>query len=138
MLLLLCLIPLTLSAADLTIHVSGFNSNDGRLRFSMFDEAGKNNFPMQSSKAQYISEAEIINGKANISLKAIKPGSYAIFVYHDSNNNNKLDHKWYGPPKESLGYFREYKLKMMPPDFEDVMFELINSNIKMNIVLQTF
>lgn len=93
---------------------------------------------MQPSKAQHISEAEIINGRANISLNGIKPGSYAIFVYHDSNNNNKVDHKWYGPPKESVGYYREYKIKMMPPDFEDVMFEYIKSNIKMSIVLQTF
>lgn len=137
-LLLLCLLWLPASAAEINLRIQGFQNDEGRLRFSMFSMAERDKFPMHPEQASYILDTEIKNRRAEIKLTGIEPGSYAIIVFHDQNGNSKMDHKWYGPPSESLGYYRHYTLRMLPPDFEAVMFNLPDSGMNMQINLQKF
>jgi len=137
-LLLLCLLSLSASAAEINLYIHGFQNDEGRLRFSMFGMDARDHFPMHPEQGSYILDTQIKNRQAYVQLSGIEPGPYAIIVYHDQNGNSKLDHKWYGPPKESLGYYHNYTLRMIPPNFEEVMFELPDSGVKIEILLQSF
>lgn len=137
-LLFLFFLSLPLSAANISAQIAGFNTNTGTVRLTLFEEKQKNNFPNKSEKASYTSNTTIINGAAIISFKNVPAGNYAIFVYHDSNNNQKLDHNWIGLPKEKFGYYKHYKVKLRPPSFKDVSFKISDSDMNINIVLQKY
>lgn len=54
----------------------------------------------------------------------LKTGKYAVSVYHDLNENGKLDRNLVGIPKEPFAFSNTEKLKMGPPAFEDASFHL--------------
>lgn len=59
-------------------------------------------------------------------------GEYAISLYHDENENNKLDTGWFGIPNEGYGCSNNAKGMMGPPKYEDAKFQL-TSNKEMTI-----
>lgn len=135
---MLVLFALPLYAADITATITGFENSEGRLQFSMFPKSQQALFPMETGEAEYVSNAEIHNGEAIITIKDVPPGEYAVFVYHDSNGNNDMDHQWYGPPIEAFGYYIPFKVRLMPPDFGDVSFRVSDPVMKIRIPLQSF
>lgn len=68
--------------------------------------------------------ATVKNGKAIIYFKGLKKGDYAASVFHDANDNNIMDTKLFGIPKEPYGFSNNAKGFMGPPSFEDAKFVL--------------
>ena len=64
----------------------------------------------------------IKDGKANLEIKNMKYGKYAIKLFHDKNDNGELDRNLVGYPKEGFGFSNNAQPKMGPPDFEDQLF----------------
>jgi len=63
-------------------------------------------------------------------LNKIDPGEYAIVVYHDINNNKKLDKTFFGKAKEPYAFSGNLKKKKRSaPKFEEVKFKL-DENLK--------
>ncbi len=137
-LIILVLLSTPLYGADISATVSGFKNNQGHLRFALFSKARQEAFPRETDKADYVQEMEIRNGKAHVSLSDIPPGIYAVFLFHDSNDNGVVDHRWYGPPEEAFAYYRIYQVKVVPPDFDEVAFEVKDADIEVKIPLQFF
>ena len=126
------------NAAGLSATVRGVEGSAGVVRISLFNEAQKHYFPLKSGKAAFHAEGLIRDGEARFTLENIPPGNYALFAYHDANNNQRMDHRWYGPPDESFAYFRDFKVKLLPPDFEDVAFGLGAEDMAVTLHLQSF
>jgi hypothetical protein len=40
----------------------------------------------------------------NVTFRNLKPGLYAVFAYHDANDNSRLDTNFMGLPTEGVGY----------------------------------
>lgn len=53
----------------------------------------------------------------------VAPGEYAIAVYHDKNDNDKLDKNMVGYPREPFGFSNNYRPVVSAPDFQDCAFE---------------
>ncbi len=136
--LLLTLFSLPGHAADITARISGFDGDQGRARFAMFSTERQARFPDKTNLADYVMDAAITGGVATITINNVPAGEYAVFVYHDRNSNNILDHKWYGPPMEAFGYSKQFKVKLMPPSFDEVSFQITDSDLVLDIALQTF
>lgn len=136
-LLLLTLLPLPGYGVDLTARITGFANSQGSARLAMFSKSRQELFPNKGNP-DYVRDSVITAGTATITLSDVPPGEYAIFVYHDSNSNNSLDHKWYGPPREAFGYYRHFTVKLVPPDFDEVSFQVTDKEMVFNISLQTF
>ena len=76
---------------------------------------------------------EVKNSVYGVNLKAkkgkvehtftIKPGSYAIGVIHDENNNGELDYNFLGIPKEGYGFSGTASRK----EFEKALIKLDRS-----------
>ncbi len=59
----------------------------------------------------------------SIRLAGMAPGVYALAVIHDENANGRLD-KFMGVPREGFGFSRNPRIRMGPPRFDEVRFEL--------------
>lgn len=57
----------------------------------------------------------------------LPPGRYALALYHDMNDNWKLDKNFVGYPKEPYGFSNNYRPVFSGPDFEDCVFEVKES-----------
>lgn len=54
------------------------------------------------------------------------PGTYAIALYHDEDNNNKVT-RVLGIPQEGYGFSNDAPVKLGPPKFKDVKFDVSNN-----------
>lgn len=106
---------------NLTIEVSGMETDNGRIFLALSDRA--KSF-LKKGEGTRGTNATVKNGKAIIYFKGLKKGDYAVSVFHDANDNNIMDTKLFGIPKEPYGFSNNAKGFMGPPSFEDAKFVL--------------
>jgi uncharacterized protein (DUF2141 family) len=111
---------------DLTIEVNGIKNNQGKIFIAIYDS--EETF---LNKASGII-AEIKDKKSTGVFKGLKKGTYAVSFFHDENNNQKMDTKIFGIPKEPYGFSNDASGFMGPPKFNDAKFNL-DSNKKITI-----
>ena len=112
--------------AQNTIDVSmtGFTSNNGKAIIGLFVE--EENFlrqPLQSLSSL------IIDQKSSITFRDIPDGIYAISVYHDENDNGKIDLIMGMMPKEDTGTSNNPNTVLGPPKWKDATFEIKNGEV---------
>ena len=71
------------------------------------------------------------NGEVTLTFENVEPGTYAIMVMHDANDNKQMDME-NGMPKESYGTTGETDL-YGPPTFEGAKFEVSGENQEFKI-----
>lgn len=85
----------------LTVEVSGLRNNKGEVQFSLYNKDGT--IPDKKQNQYFLKKRmEIKNGRATVSFENLPKGRYAISVFHDENNNGKID-KGMLTPKEGVG-----------------------------------
>ncbi|TVZ57063.1 uncharacterized protein (DUF2141 family) [Lutibacter sp. Hel_I_33_5] len=113
---------------NLSIEVKGIESNNGKIFLAIYD-----------SEETFLKKAsgiitDIKNKKATGVFKNLKKGTYAVSLFHDENNNKKMDTKIFGIPKEPYGFSNDATGFMGPPKFKDAKFNLEeNKTIIINI-----
>ena len=63
-------------------------------------------------------------------------GNYAVSIFHDENDNLKLDKSLLGLPKEGYGFSKNFVPRMGPPKFKDVALDVTSSHQKVYIKLR--
>ncbi len=54
----------------------------------------------------------------------VPEGKYCVSVYHDKNENGKLDFNFIGMPQENYGFSKNVFHRFWPPSFEECAFYL--------------
>lgn len=108
------------SSGTLHIPLSGFESDRGKVVVKLFvagDEVPKGRGTREIS-------AKIVGKKARVDFEKLPHGTYAIFAFHDENENGTVDHNLIGIPKESLGFSNGFRVTLISgiPDFDDLKF----------------
>jgi uncharacterized protein (DUF2141 family) len=70
-----------------------------------------------------------------ITIKDIQPGNYAVAIFHDVNQNGKLDKNIFGIPTEDYGFSNNARGSFGPPSYKDCSFSFSNNKkifIKLN------
>jgi len=113
--------------AQNTIEVSmtGFENNDGKAMVGLFIE--EETF-LREPKITLSSE--IVNHKSEVTFTDVPDGIYAISVYHDENDNNKLDLIMGVLPKEDNGTSNNPESVLGPPKWKDSIFEIKGGEVK--------
>jgi uncharacterized protein (DUF2141 family) len=62
------------------------------------------------------------NEEITVVLENVAPGEYAVSIFHDENDNGKLDRGTYGIPVEKTGSSNNAKGTYGPPTFDDCKF----------------
>lgn len=132
---ILALLPLLLKAQlSITVQVSDFISDEGKAHYYLFEEGQELSF--SSAPLQHV-KAPITNKAGRIVFEDVKPGTYAVMVFHDEDDNGEMKHYFFGPPKEGIGASNNPKGHAK---FEDAQFELNKENltfqVKMNYVFR--
>ena len=92
-------------------------------------------------KVAETSQKVVATTAASVTLKFenVAPGTYAIAIAHDENDNNKMDRAMLFMPKEGYGFSRDAKVVMGPPKFKSAAFtvgsEPLSQTIKMRYML---
>lgn len=118
---------------SLTINVDNLRNSNGIVQFALYNKDGT--IPDESYKKCYkLMKAKIINGSSVITFKDIPLGRYAVNIFHDENNNGKID-KGLILPKEGLGFSNFKTIGFSNrPSFSKASFDL-NSDKTLKITI---
>lgn len=73
-----------------------------------------------------------VAGEVSLTFENVTPGTYAVMVMHDANDNQKMDMEPTGMPKESYGTSGEMNM-YGPPSFESAKFEITTEDKEIRI-----
>ncbi|NQY34340.1 MAG: DUF2141 domain-containing protein [Alteromonadaceae bacterium] len=125
----LFLISHSASAAELKINVKEISENKGHLMVALF--SGKESYT--KGKSQWSSMVKVSKSEEVITFSDLPDGEYAIKLFHDENDNKKLDFNMLGIPKESYGFSNNVG-QFGQPDYKEAKFTVKeNTMIDINL-----
>ncbi len=107
------------ATANITVTIEGMKSDKGMVYVALYDT--EESFLKKQMKGAIV---KIVDKKSTVVFKDINHGVYAISVFHDANNNKKMDTNFLGIPKEPIGCSNEATGFMGPPKFKNAKFSL--------------
>ncbi len=107
------------AAADLTVTVTGLQSDSGDVHIALYDTADA--FPKSDGMLSE-AQAKPADRQATWVFKDLKPGTYAIAAYHDANGNHSFDQGLFGVPLEDYGFSMGARAFLSAPSFTDAAF----------------
>ena len=74
---------------------------------------------------QFIGKEVAVNAEQmQIVFENVPVGTYAIVAFQDIDRDKKLKSNFVGFPKEPIGFTRDARIKLGPPQFDDAKIEL--------------
>ncbi|PKA99891.1 uncharacterized protein (DUF2141 family) [Flavobacteriaceae bacterium MAR_2009_75] len=113
--------------ATLKITIENVSSGEGTILASLHTEDTFLKTPGVAS-----TEATAEEGTVTLEFENVDPGTYAILVIHDRNDNKQMDFDASGMPTESYGQTGDINL-YGPPVFADSKFEMTGEDQEFNI-----
>lgn len=117
--------------ATLEVTVSNLQKLSGVVVISLYNE--EKAFPLEGKEYKMLlipAEAGSVSG----TFHNLRPGEYAVAVFHDKNADGICNLGLFGVPKEGFGFSRNYKPVLQAPKFKDCKI-LVTDNMKIEIVL---
>ena len=123
-------------SANISVSVSNVRNTKGVVHACLTPT--KKDFPDCKKQPAHHQITVPAKKSLTITFKGVAPGTYAIALMHDENNNGKIDRAVL-IPTEGFGFSRDAKVRMGPPSFSSAAFEVkagANSHtIKMRYIL---
>ncbi len=117
---------------DVLVIIEGLKNDNGTVQIGLFNSEQSWKGKAEKFKGAIIS---IKDKKAEWKLVAIPYGEYAIRLFHDENNDNKLNTNFLGMPKETFGFSNNAKATFGMPGFDKAKFIINSENKVVNIKL---
>lgn len=121
---------ITAQAQNITVNISNIDTYKGTLVIGLYDNESQ--FLKKTVKGKL---KKVTKNTATVVFQDVKPGDYAVSLFHDVNDNKKLDTYVFGIPKEDYGTSNNAKGFMGPPKWEDAVFTVDSKNVTQNISL---
>ncbi len=134
LMLLIIVVPVIAQTGSIVVNISGIKNNKGVIQIGLYNSEAS--FPI------YEKNFKGVFSKANTSgvkhtFTDIPVGTYAIAVWHDENEDKKMNRNIFGAPKESYGFSNNIYGTFGPPKFEKVSFKVEAENeIKIQINIE--
>lgn len=119
---------------SLTIVVENLRNSKGVLQVALYNKDGS--IPDEQYKNYYkIQTTNIESGNAEITIKNLPKGKYAINILHDENKNGKID-KGLILLKEGIGFSNYSSIGLTNrPNFKKASFDLFqDKEIKVKVI----
>src|SRR6476469_5975497 len=117
---------------EVSIVVSGLRNSRGEVRICMTRDPA--HFPDCKGDPVALTRS-IPAATPAVTLEAVPPGEYAIAIFHDENNNRRLD-TVFGIPREGFGFSRNPPLGFGAPRFSKVVIRIAPGLSRMNVRMQ--
>jgi uncharacterized protein (DUF2141 family) len=117
---------------SLIVIITKFKNNRGHVNVTVFNS--DNGFP-KSGKGLQTLYLPINDNSVTAEFTDLSVGDYAVSVYHDENDNKRMDTNFFGIPKEGVGTSNNAKGHFGPPKYRDARFYYNGNNqtIKISI-----
>lgn len=103
----------------LSITIDNIHQFKGKLLIGIYDS--EKLFPQDGKFIRQI--VKFVDGSSKtILVNDLKPGNYAIALFHDVNNDGVINKNWVGIPTEPYAFSKNYAPKLTPPSFNQVKF----------------
>lgn len=109
-------------ALSLTVKVQHIAAERGSLMLALYNQAA--GFPGEEQRAYRLLQVPAHAGEQSLLLDDLPPGKYALAVYHDANDDRKLNTNALGIPKEGYGFSNNVRPRFSAPRFEEAAFVL--------------
>lgn len=120
-------------SATLKVTVTGFRNTKGRALIALFDK--QDGFPGERDKSYRKTKGYIDAENTVFIFEKVPYGSYAVSVYHDENDNGKLDTRWRIIPREGIGTSNNVRKMRKAPSFDDARFSVADSTVTLEITI---
>lgn len=126
---------LSTSAADtqvstVTVDVTNIDAMRGTLIVVLYD----NKADFDGGEPLQLSKVPVSEQQHKLTFDKLVPGTYAVKLFHDENDNGKLDTNFLGIPSEGYG-FSNNGGAFGPSSFADAAFS-VAADTKINIKLR--
>jgi uncharacterized protein (DUF2141 family) len=122
----------TTQAAELTVEITDIRTADGIVKVSLVDSAAGWD---EQAPPVAASGARPQDGAATLRFADLKPGSYAVMVMHDENDNGALDTNFIGMPTEGYGFSNNPNV-MRRATFDEARFDVGAGDQKVTVRLR--
>jgi uncharacterized protein (DUF2141 family) len=108
------------------VTVTGVSTAKGLVGCALF--SSKTGFPLESKKHALTQiRVPVVRGNATCTFPSVAPGTYAVAVVHDTNDNELADTNFLGMPTEGVGVSNNAMPTLSPPTFEACSFRVMSS-----------
>lgn len=105
------------AGTQVLVEVTNMRNHDGVVRACMTRDAHR--FPRCQDSAQGYSVVVPAGEAATLRFTDVVPGTYAIALLHDENENGKADRVLGMMPREGFGFSNDAPVNMGPPAFSE-------------------
>lgn len=131
-------------AGNLNVTVIGIRSEHGAVMMGVYDSAER--FVKAVNNAAHVGRLSDKDRLIGVTLRArridqgvgflkLPPGRYAIIVYHDENDNGRLDKNVLGIPTEGYGFSNNARGFFSAPSFDAAAVTVGKGNTNTSIAL---
>jgi uncharacterized protein (DUF2141 family) len=103
----------------LTVVVTNVKKTAGTIRVAV---CTKQTF--MKDCAPYEATARATVPSTTLTVPGLPAGSYAAQVFHDENDNHKVDRGLLGIPREGIGFSNDAPIRTGPPGFQEAEFKV--------------
>ncbi|WP_231638810.1 DUF2141 domain-containing protein [Aurantiacibacter marinus] len=113
------------------MSVTNLRNTDGVLRACMTRDEDR--FPRCQNAQQGYRVVVPAGEGAVLHFRNVTPGTYAIALLHDENDNGRADRALGMMPTEGFGFSRDAPVRMGPPDFDDAAVTIGSESSRLTI-----
>jgi uncharacterized protein (DUF2141 family) len=118
--------------SDLKLVITGVDDVKGSMYIAVFDN--KESFP--DFGKQLVEKVLPVDSKTlSCTFKDLPNSDYAVAIFHDKNNNGKLDKNAFGIPLEPYGFSQNARARFSAPSFNDAKI-VLDGNQSIEITIQ--
>ncbi|BDW92600.1 hypothetical protein MACH07_14320 [Flagellimonas marinaquae] len=120
--LFLFLLPVVgFSQNTLSVQVNNVKSHKGKVNVAVYDsDEGFLSFDQVLKTKSVVAD----QGSVVLHISDLPSGEYALAVFHDENDNGKLDTNWLGIPKEKVAFSNAKMKTFGPPKYKECAFRM--------------
>jgi uncharacterized protein (DUF2141 family) len=120
----------------LTVEIDGLKNKQGQVCASIF--ASSKGFPGDRDHVLQNQCTKITDTPLPITFENLKPGRYAVAVFHDQNNDRALNSNIFGIPSEGFGFSSNPEIRARAPKFSEAVFLVAGPDTNIQIQLKYF
>lgn len=118
---------------SLPVEITNIKNTKGTIRVAIFNN--EDGFPSNDKKAYKVFSSKIDESTASVIIPNIPFGKYAIVVFHDENNNGKVDTNFFGKPTEATGTSNANEKATGKPNYNNALINITEKSKNISIKL---
>jgi uncharacterized protein (DUF2141 family) len=121
------------SGTYVDVYVGNVRNDRGHILVAVCPEPG-----FLTANCPFVGSAPARKGVVEARVSGFPPGTYAVQVFHDENDNRQIDRNLLGLPTEGMGFSNDAPFRFGPPTFKDAAIEIGPSGARAELRLRYF